>query len=156
VYLDHNTLAANSNDGVNFYSAKSTNVCMRNNIVANNGGAALTWVSGTTWNTAAECTTPLAAGPVWGNAAYGNKTVCAGACASCKCQPTGLFWPFSTDPAFLSSDLSSAATAYCLGAASFIDAVKDLGYDRNGPSPGNFAGAGPEPGAREAAALGCP
>jgi hypothetical protein len=63
--------------------------------------------------------------------------------------------PFSMDPAFLSSDLS-AAEAYCPGAASLINAVRDLGYDRNGASAGNFAGTGPEPGAREAAALGCP
>jgi parallel beta-helix repeat protein len=148
--LDHNTLAENSGSGIEISGNKApTNLCMRNNIFADNAGYAIRASNTTpTWDETPACTEPLASGPIYGNVEWNNNSggdVCGGnRCSTpmdCSCLPAGTFWQLSEDPRF--------DTSYCLGEASMTDACADLGYDLNGMDAGNYSGSAPEPGAQE-------
>jgi hypothetical protein len=65
-----------------------------------------------------------------------------GECTNCPAEPDRV----SADPGFIDEGLDDfrlAASSPCL------DAAVDLGLDRNGPAPGNYAGVGPDIGALE-------
>jgi hypothetical protein len=169
IFIDHNTIADNVGDGIDFIGAGSGTLgnCVRNNVVSHNTGAALRLTSGTlTFNTTAAgpCIGPLtpAATPGYGNDHFMNAGgACAGTgCASCSCVPGGSnganFWEFTANPQYTST-MPSDPDAYCLAPASaLIDAMDNLGYDVNGDDPGLFNPDAPDGGGREAGSDSCP
>ncbi|MBI5509887.1 MAG: right-handed parallel beta-helix repeat-containing protein [Deltaproteobacteria bacterium] len=157
-FVDHNTIANNGRDGIRQTPSgdPSTSLCIRNNLITGNAGRAIYVEDGVGWNTSASCTGALAAGPVYGNAAFNNTGgLCGGQCSSCSCLPVGTFFQFSADPAY-TSVIFGTADYYCVSASTLIDAGANVGRDVNGSDAGLFNSSGPDIGGRESSSEGCP
>ena len=139
-FIDHNTSANNGGSGVEFYKNASLGVCMRNNNITDNTNSALNAVDNNpVFDETATCTTPLAAGPSYGNNRATNAGGdCGGLCGGCSCVPAGTFWEFGIAAAYISTTPGDAEF-YCPAEASLIDAGDDLTlYDLNASEPGDF------------------
>ena len=168
-FLDHNTIAGNANDGIEFTSFDSTDTCLRNNIIANNSGAAVSFSAESTWNTSSSCKDGSLLDRAYKNAHFGNRYVCSrtttnDCCSSgATCYYGDNAWGFTSDPRFVSIDPASTQY-YCLRVSSptspLLNQGSDLGYDRltnaTTTSPGAYNGSAPEVGARETGVGGCP
>lgn len=165
IYIDHNTLANNAGNGILYVSHDAANVCMRNNWVGKNQGAGFAFTNAAIWDDSAACVSPLNQEqgiPIFGNASFGNSTLCDGTCSGdsesdcAACLPSSaIFLADTSDPEF-SSLVVGGPGAFCPGASSLIDAAADLGYDRSpDDDSGRWYGAAPDIGARESGSPEC-
>jgi len=174
--IDHNTISNNGGDALSFVptggggATTATNLCIRNNILSANTGAALRAGSMATLTFSSACELSLAGG-LYGNDQTGNGAICAGAsCGSCSCltqAPVGgqaSFFEYSLAPAYTSTtfadeDFFCVAEAMLINAADVVDG--DLAtagsqpHDLNGREAGNFVPTAPDIGGRESGAEGC-
>lgn len=151
-FIDHNTIASNGGSGLDFYNEPSSDVCLRNNNVTDNGEFGLDASIAVTFDVTSACTAPLSSGPTYGNNDFNNASgACGGIeCTACACLPPGSFWQYNDDPLYPSITVGDP-NLYCLGASSvLIDGGDDLvTYDLNGAAPGNFNQSSPDIGSRE-------
>ena len=163
--IAHNTIAKNFNgvtltsDGTwnGFEDWKSTNTCMRNNIITDNNAGISQSYTYTTWDQSSDCTSSTAAGHAYGNNAFNNTQNCNPTCTALI--PAGEFWEYEADPQYRVTSLESNSVPtgyYCLGDNTRLwDGARDLGYDRNGSQSGNYNGTKPDVGGREAGTAAC-
>ncbi len=174
--IDHNTIAGNGGDALSFVptAANGTtiaaNLCIRNNILTGNTGAALRAPANATiaFNTACELSL---AGGLYGNDQFGNGAVCAGTnCTACACltpAPVGgqaSFFELNLAPAFTTTSFGRE-DFFCVAEAMLIDSgdvvdgdlvtAGSQPHDLNGREPGNFVPTAPDIGGREEGAEGC-
>ena len=174
--IDHNTIAGHAGDAISFVpgvggnTTTAANLCVRNNILANNQGAALRSPAMTALTFSTACELSLTGG-LYGNDQVGNGGVCAGtACTGCAClaqAPVGgqaSFFEYSLPPAFTSTtfgdeDFFCVAEALLIDAADVVDGdlvtVGSQPHDLNGREPGDFVPQAPDIGGREDGAEGC-
>jgi len=174
--IDHNTIAGNAGDALSFMptgggnTATAANLCVRNNLLANNQGAALRSPALTALAFSPACELSLVGG-LYGNDQVGNGAACAGtACAGCAClTPAPIdgmasFFEYAVPPAFTSTSFGDE-DFFCVAEAMLIDAADlvdgDLvtpgsqPHDLNGREPGTFVPKAPDIGGREDGAEGC-
>jgi parallel beta-helix repeat protein len=174
--IDHNTISDNTGDALSFVptalgnSTTAASLCIRNNILTLNQGAALQAGAMASMMFSNTCELSLAGG-LYGNDQYGNGAVCAGSgCGGCNCltqAPVGgqaSFFEFALAPAYTSTSFGDE-DFFCIAEAMLIDAADvvdgNLGspgsqpHDLNGSEPGNFVPTAPDIGGRESGAEGC-
>jgi PKD repeat protein len=125
--LWHNTLHANSKDGVRISSASNGND-LRNNIVTSSGGYGLDAMA-------------ISIATIGGNDLFQNAS---GGCRACGALGLGAL---SVAPGYLDA---AGRDLRVYRSSPVVNVGLDTGADRNGPAPGNFNGAAPDVGAFEA------
>jgi len=174
--IDHNTIAANGGDALSFVPTAggnpttAANLCIRNNILTGNSGAALRSPANTGIAFNSLCELSLTSG-IYGNDQFNNGAVCAGSnCAGCAClAPAPVdgqanFFEYNLAPAFTSTTFGRE-DFFCIAEAMLIDSGDVVDgdlvtpasqpHDLNGREPGNFVPTAPDIGGREEGAEGC-
>ncbi len=174
--IDHNTISGNGGDAMAFTptaggnSTTATTLCIRNNILSSNTGAALRAGNMAALTFSTSCELSLAGG-LYGNDQTANGAVCAGAgCPACTCllqAPVGgqaSFFEYSVAPAYTSTTFG-AENFFCIAEPTLIDAADVVDgdlvtagsqpHDLNGREAGNFVPTAPDIGGRESGAEGC-
>ncbi|MEO1480725.1 MAG: right-handed parallel beta-helix repeat-containing protein [Myxococcota bacterium] len=158
--FDHNSIADNGGDAIEFLGEPSTGVCLRQNVLVGNSGADVrSSIFDIGWS--AQCPTDTAF-----SASLGTIE-CRGECGDCGCLPDGdsgtLFVELGADP--FTSRVLTAPNAFCpVVPSEIVDAGVDLSggdatlapsYDRNGSAFGLSTDA-PDLGALESSTGDCP